>query len=248
MLKNAKWATIKERARGLLMSGCLFIISGFTVWLLYVFRNPTVASPLLFPLSCGLFVAFRFFRERIETLEVLVFSGVLVTAIFMVTPSSGKNFLVVIPEKGGVSQARVIKDIGFLEHPFSDKLVSVHLSYAVEADVSINTDDGKKFIAQSQKKEFRVIDPIAVYHRIGTTDEAVEEHLREGIKRCFHSEMGAKQFSDMLVKKTGESFSISPRPCELGLKYYGLEPVGGSQISFANFRMADVLPIRFQIQ
>lgn len=237
---------------GLVCAAWLVVIF-YVAWICFVFRNPEQVSPSLFvawmtlSLVVLMIVPSRLYGWSLLTLLSLFMLISALATIFIVAPN-WNNLLVVIPEKGGVSQARVIKDTGFLEHPFTDKIVSIRPLYAVEADVAINTDDGGKFIARSHKKEFRVIDPIAVYHRIGATDEAIEEHLRDGVKRCFHSEMSSKQFSDMLVKKTAESFSISSRPCGLGLKYYGLEPVGGNSIYFADFRIADTVPIQLQIQ
>lgn len=238
-------------------SGFIWLVAlGYSVWISFVFRNPNQTFPHPFMIGVTIYIVVSFFwscfpprlaHERQLSLSTLFFVIVTLASTYIVLPVTGE-LLVAVPERGGIREAYVIGTMGFLEHPFSDKLVSVRSSYAVEADVSINTDDGKKFIARSQKKKFRVIDPIAVYHRIGEKAETIEEHLRDGIKRCFHSEMSAKQFSGMLAKKTGESFSISSHPCELGLKYYGLEPVGGNSIYFADFRMADILPVQLQIQ
>ncbi|MBI5004604.1 MAG: hypothetical protein HZC04_00240 [Candidatus Lloydbacteria bacterium] len=239
--------TIKDKV----LSVCVWLLCvaviGYSYWLCFLFRNPTEISSAMFALIFCFAAILFVYRSSKDPAEILFVLAMVALLTFVVAPY-GDSFLVVVPEKGGVSEARVIKKMGIITHPFSDKFIAIHSKYAVEVDVAINTDDGKKFIAHGHKKEFRVIDPIAVYHRIGATDEAIEGHLRDGIKRCFHSEMSAKQFSDGLVKKTRESFSISSRPCELGLKYYGFEPIGGNQISFADFRMADVFPIRFEIQ
>ncbi|MBI2046315.1 MAG: hypothetical protein HYT28_02760 [Parcubacteria group bacterium] len=238
------------------VSGLIFLMAVIgSVFIGFIFRNPTQIFPHQPLFASSLLIILFFIGLFFLPNEKDVFSGILSVAAgiliavsaFLAIPFTG-NLLVVVPERGGIREAYVIETIGFLRHPFSDKLIAIRSSYAVEMDIAVNTDDGRKFIARSHKKEFRVIDPIAVYHRIGWKKEIVEEHLRDGIKRCFHQEMTGRQFSDMLVKKTGESFFIQSHVCELGLKFYGLEPVGGKQISFADYRIADVPPIQLKIE
>jgi len=240
------------------VSGFIWLVAvGYSVWISLIFRNLNQTFPHQFMIGIMGFLLVNFFWAGFTIFSVrltyrvdvvtLYFVILALASTYIVSPTADK-LLVVIPERGGIREAYVIETIGFLGHPFSDKLAAVRLSYTVEADVSVNTDDGKKFIAHSHKKEFRVIDPIAVYHRIGEKDEVIEDHLRDGINRCFYQEMSARQFSNMLVKKAGEPFFIQSRPCELGLTHYGLEPVGGKEISFADFRIGDIPPLRLQIE
>ena len=241
---------VREWASGFIW----LVVVGYSVWISLIFRNLNQTFPHLFIMVITIFILVNFFWTcssvrltypvHVVTLSFIILA---LSSTYIVSPTADK-LLVVVPEHGGIREAYVIETIGFLEHPFSDKLAAVRLSYTVEADVSVNTDDGKKFIAHSHKKEFRVIDPIAVYHRIGEKDEVIEDHLRDGINRCFYQEMSARQFSNMLVKKAGEPFFIQSHPCELGLTHYGLETVGGKEISFADFRIGDIPPLRLQIE
>ena len=246
MLKNKfyQWVLWPIWMAGMVYSG----------WVSLVFRD--VRQPhvlvigvmilIIVTLFLGSFSQFISYGKK--NLLFSLFVAVFVFASTFIVEPSSDNFLIVIPENSGISKARVIKDVGFLEHPFSDKLVSAKSSYTIGADVVINTDNGKKFIARSHKKEFKVIDPIAVYHRIGEEPEKIEEFLRSGLKRCFNQEMIGKQFFDMLVKKTRDLFFIQSHVCELGLSYYGLEPSGGNTVSFVDFRITDILPLQLQIQ
>jgi hypothetical protein len=198
-------------------------------------------------LGAVIFFGCLFIFYAVDIRGIIFLLVIVVLSTFIVMPPKD-TFLVVMPEEGGIKNARVIESIGFLEHPFADKLIHIHFEYSVETNTIINTNSGRKFTALSHKKVFRVINPIAVYHGVGASDEIIENHLRDSIKRCFRQEISVKKFSSMLVQKVGDPFFTQSRTCELGLTHYGFKPIGGNEISFVDFQIADIPPIRLRIE